>query len=72
MVWRHFLRTAVILCIGWTFGGCANNSQTASSTNTGSSARTYTSDDLQRTGKRESGEALKSADSAVTTTTGGR
>jgi hypothetical protein len=50
--------------------GCANNQQSASSTNTNPSANTYTNDDLQRTGKRQAGEALKAADPSVTTTTG--
>jgi len=49
-----------------TFAGCANESQTASSPNT-SATRSYSSNDLQRTGKRDAGDALRSADPAVTT-----
>jgi len=51
--------------------GCANDSQNSSSPGT-SATRFYTNDDLQRTGKRDSGEALRAVDPAVTTTTGGR
>jgi hypothetical protein len=49
-----------------TFAGCANQSETASSPNT-SATRSYSSSDLQRTGKRDAGDALRSADPAVTT-----
>ena len=50
--------------------GCANNQQSASSTNTNPAVSKYSSEDLQRTGKRQAGEALQAADPSVTTTTG--
>jgi hypothetical protein len=50
--------------------GCANNQQSASSTNTNPAATNYSSEDLQRTGKRQAGEALQAADPSVTATTG--
>ncbi len=48
------------------FSGCASNHQSTASSNTDSSAKRYESQDLARTGKRTSGEALQSADPAVT------
>jgi hypothetical protein len=65
--WRCLAGAVVLISMSMVVS-CANNSQTASTTNP--SATTHTGDDLQRTGKREAGEALKSADPAVTTTTG--
>ena len=50
--------------------GCVNNQQSAPSANTNPTARTYTSDDLQKTGKQTPGEALQAADPSVITTTG--
>jgi len=50
--------------------GCANNQQNASSPNANPSASTYTSGDLQRTGRRQAGDALQAADPSVTATTG--
>jgi len=50
--------------------GCANNQQSAASANTNPTAKTYTSNDLQKTGKRTSGEALQASDPAVTATGG--
>lgn len=50
--------------------GCANNQQSATSANTDPTAKTYTSNDLQRTGKQTSGEALQAADPSVTATGG--
>jgi len=46
--------------------GCSNQ-QSATSTSSDSSAKTYTNQDLQRTGKRDAGEAVRSVDPAVTT-----
>jgi len=51
------------------FCGCASNHQSTASSNTDSTKR-YESQDLARTGKRTSGEALQSADPAVTSTGG--
>jgi hypothetical protein len=53
-----------------TFVSCANNQSGTTSTNSSSATRTYTADDLQKTGKRDAGEALRAADPSVTTTTG--
>jgi hypothetical protein len=47
-------------------GGCANNQQSVASANSNPAAKGYSSDDLQRTGKRTSGEALQAADPSVT------
>jgi hypothetical protein len=51
------------------FVGCADQ-QNAASANGNSSANSYSSNDLQKTGKRTSGEALQAADPSVTATTG--
>jgi hypothetical protein len=50
--------------------GCTNNQSSAASANTNPAAKTYTSGDLSRTGKRDAGAALQAADPSVTTTTG--
>ena len=50
--------------------GCANNQPSAASANANPTAKTYNSDDLQRTGKRTPGEALQAADPSVTATGG--
>lgn len=55
---------AVTSSIALAFAGCANQ-QNANSTNANSSAKTYNSQDLAKTGKRTSGEALQAADPAV-------
>jgi len=52
------------------FSGCANDQQSAAATTSSGSTSTYSSDDLQKTGKRTSGEALQAADPAVTTSGG--
>ena len=64
---RIFAGAAAILTSMWTLVGCANNQETAGYGNTNPSAKTYESQDLSRTGKRTSGEALQAADPAVTT-----
>jgi hypothetical protein len=56
----------LILPLALTFVGCANNQQNATSSNANSSAKTYDSQDLNRTGKRTAGEALQAADPSVT------
>ena len=63
---RIFAGAAAILTSMWIFIGCANNQQTAGSGSAHPSAKTYESQDLARTGKRTSGEALQAADPAVT------
>ncbi|HVI82475.1 MAG TPA: hypothetical protein VM717_06995 [Chthoniobacterales bacterium] len=68
---RSYLAIAVAMVSTWVLAGCANNEQSANSTNADASAKTYSSEDLQRTGKRDAGEALRAADPSVTTT-GGR
>jgi hypothetical protein len=50
-------------------GGCANN-QSAVSANSNPATKTHSSDDLQRTGKRTSGEALQASDPSVTAVSG--
>lgn len=61
----------IVALAGFAFASCANDSQNASSPGA-SATRFYSNDDLERTGKRDSGEALRAVDPSVTTTTGGR
>jgi hypothetical protein len=56
--------TAAIAILG--FAGCTNNQESTASANTNPSATSYSRDDLQKTGKRTSGEALQAADPSVT------
>jgi PBP1b-binding outer membrane lipoprotein LpoB len=51
--------------IALVFGGCASQ-QNATSANSNPTAKSYSSNDLQKTGKRTAGEALQAADPAVT------
>lgn len=60
----RFFGTALIVVSCWLLGSCANNQQNATSANT--NAKSYGSSDLEKTGKRTSGEALQAADPAVT------
>lgn len=61
---NRYLLIAVIGAVALAFGGCANQQDATSSNGT---AKSYGSSDLQKTGKRTSGEALQAADPAVTT-----
>jgi hypothetical protein len=75
MKMRRYLVTAAIaalasLSCGGCCSSCANNQASAASANATPAAKTYTGNDLSRTGKRDAGEALRSADPSVTTTTG--
>ena len=62
---HYFWVWLVIIFSALAFTGCANQ-QSAASANANPSARTYSSDELQKTGKRTSGEALQAADPSVT------
>ena len=59
---------AAIVGMNFTFGlvGCANNGTTPATSNSAAGQRTYTSQDLNRTGKRTAGEQLQAAEPAVT------
>lgn len=54
----------VVIFSAMVFAGCANQ-QSAASGNANPSAKSYSNSDLQKTGKRTSGEALQAADPAV-------
>jgi hypothetical protein len=61
----YFSVWTVIIVSALAFGGCANQ-QSATSANANPTAKSYSDNDLQKTGKRTSGEALQAADPAVT------
>jgi hypothetical protein len=67
---RYFVAAAIAALAVMSCGGCANNQSSAASANANPAAKTYTGEDLSRTGKRDAGEALRAADPSVTTTTG--
>jgi hypothetical protein len=69
---RYHALFVVMLSAIATFGcgGCAHNQESVTTTKANSSGTTYDSQDLARTGKRTSGEALQAADPSVTATTG--
>jgi hypothetical protein len=67
---RYFVMAAITTLASMSCSSCANNQSSAASANANPAAKTYTGEDLSRTGKRDAGEALRSADSSVTTTTG--
>ena len=60
----RFFGAVVILVSCCLLAGCADQQNTASA-NTNPTAKSYSSSDLQKTGKRTSGEALQAADPAV-------
>ena len=63
---RIFVGAMVISILPWMCIGCANNEQASAAANAKPAAKNYESQDLARTGKRTSGEALQAADPAVT------
>jgi hypothetical protein len=66
---------AGIIVLSCVFGvcGCANQQRAEqSASNSTSGQRTYSSQDLNRTGQRTVGEQLQAADPAVTAQGGGR
>jgi hypothetical protein len=67
---RYFLIVAIAALASMSCSGCASNQSSAASANANPAAKTYTGEDLSRTGKRDAGEALRAADPSVTTTTG--
>jgi hypothetical protein len=67
-MYRPCLATAVIAIATFGGAGCANNQQSTASANANPSAKSYSSEDLQKTGKRTSGEALQATDPAVSAT----
>ncbi len=68
---RRSFGIAAIAALGsMSCNGCANNQSSAASTNGNPATKSYTGDDLARTGKRDAGDALRAADPSVTTTTG--
>jgi len=67
--YRFLLPLAVAVAI-FAVVGCAHNQETVTTASSNPSAKTYNSNDLQKTGKRTSGEALQAADPAVTTSSG--
>ena len=67
---RGLVSAVVIMISLWAFAGCAHNQESVTSTNTNSASKTYNSQDLNRTGKRTTGEALQAADPSVTATSG--
>ena len=62
---RYFFGAVLVMTSNWLLTGCASDQSTASAS-ANPSARTYDSQDLARTGKRTSGEALQAADPSVT------
>jgi hypothetical protein len=65
---RYFLAAVMVAIAVFDFAGCANNQQTTTaSTSTNPAARTYSGNDLQKTGRQTSGEALQAVDPSVTT-----
>jgi len=68
---RHFLAAVVVAVSMCALIGCANHSTTTgTASNSDAGSRTYNSEDLARTGKRTSAEALQAADPAVSTSSG--
>jgi hypothetical protein len=63
---RYFFGATLVMISIWVFAGCADNQQASAPANAYPAAKTYESQDLARTGRRTSGEALQAADPSVT------
>ena len=68
--YRYLLSALVIGNSIWMCSGCAHNPESVTTTTANPPPKTYKSQDLARTGKRTSGEAVQAADPSVTATTG--
>jgi hypothetical protein len=69
MKMRRYFVMAAIAAASMSCGCCStctNNQTEAASANANPAAETYTGNDLSRAGKRDAGEALRSADPSVT------
>jgi PBP1b-binding outer membrane lipoprotein LpoB len=70
---KCYLFAAMVVASGFMFTGCANEPATATKASAANPTdRTYTRDDLQKTGRTQTGEAVQALDPAVTTSSGGR
>ena len=64
---------AVVVVLSWFgFTGCASQSSTAAGPDADASRRTYNQDDLRKTGRTQTGEALQAADPSIGLSGSGR
>jgi predicted small secreted protein len=63
--------TAIVAASTFTFAGCANQSSNTAAAAGDPTKRTYTDEDLNKTGRQNTGEALRALDPSVQTS-GGR
>jgi hypothetical protein len=67
----HVMAAATMVLSALSLVGCANEKSTTASAGD-SSARTYDRNDLQHTGRMQSGEAVQAVDPSVTVSSGRR
>jgi hypothetical protein len=62
--------TAIVAASIFTFAGCANQSSNATAAAGDPTKRTYTDEELNKTGRQNTGDALRSLDPSVQTSSG--
>jgi outer membrane lipoprotein SlyB len=67
---RYLFVAAIVALSAFSLAGCANQSSTATASNTDPTARTYTQKDLNKTTRTDAASALQAADPSVTTSSG--
>jgi hypothetical protein len=61
---------AIVAASTFTFAGCANQSSNATAAADDPTKRTYTNDDLNKSGRQNTGEAIRALDPSVQTSSG--
>jgi hypothetical protein len=70
---KSFLLTAIMAAVAvFAFAGCADQATKGSASAGNPSDRTYNRDDLQKTGRQTTSEAIQRSDPSVTVSSGGR
>ena len=61
---------AIVAASAFTFAGCVNQSSNATAAAGDPTKRTYTNDDLNKSGRQNTGEAIRALDPSVQTSSG--
>jgi predicted small lipoprotein YifL len=69
---KAYLFAVVVVLSLFSLAGCANQSSTAASSDADATRRTYSQDDLRKTGRTQTGEALQAADPSIGLSGSGR
>jgi hypothetical protein len=69
---KDYLFAPLVALSVFTFAGCANQPSTATASDADPSTRTYSQEDLGKTGRVQTGEALRASDPSVGLSGSGR